>query len=153
MKDTHIHLTQGNTRRVNDTDIKEILHKTFGNECAVYVSNREYLLLDGKQVESFIRKDQTDRLKNRSPCNVYDFSRILIGRALESVLLDKVNAGIAIGEMRGIISIDGVEKPKLGSFVVFIITHKVSAKVILLDAKTDKCFLPNANSIYETIFI
>lgn len=149
----YVHLTQGNVRKVDNTDVKTVLIQTFGEECSIHISNREYYFLDPKQVIEFIKKDQTDRLKNRCPSNVYDFSRILIGRALESVLLDKVNLGIAMGEIRGVISIDGKETPKVGSFVVFIVTHKTGQKVILLDPKTDQCFFPNSLSIYETIFI
>lgn len=146
-------LIQGNVRRVNNTDVKNILTQTFGENCKIFVSNREYYILDGKKVAEFIKTDQTDRLKNRSPNNIYDFPRILLGRALESVLEKGNNIGITMGEIRGYISIDGIQKASMSSYVVFIITHKAGQRVFLVDPKTDQCFMPNQKSMYEVIFI
>lgn len=152
-------LVQGNTRIVNNTDVKEVLQGEFGNECKIYTSTREYRFLDKKYVELFIKNDPTDKLKYHAPNNYHDFSRVLIGRALENCLKDGINVGIAFGEVRGCISIDGKQKPKIGSYVVFIVTHNPKSqkgktqRVYLVDPKTDLYFLPNQKSTYETVFI
>lgn len=144
---------KGKVRRVNNTDVVDILKEAFGEDCEVFINEREYFLLDGEQVKEFIKIDQTDRIRNRSKHNLFDFSRILIGRALESALRDGVDAGIAIGEVRGIITVDGKDKPKMASHVVFITKMKTAHRVFLLDPKTDEYYLPNRKSTYQSVFI
>jgi len=146
-------LVKGNTRRVNNTDVVAVLHETFGDACQVFISDREYYLLDGRYVKDFVKADQTDRILNRSKANLFDFSRILVGRALENALASGVDAGVAVGEIRGIISVDGKEKAKMSSHVVFITTLREKTRIFLLDPKTDQFYLPNQKSTYQTVFI